>query len=200
MADPIDFWFDFSSPYGYMMAERIDTLAAKHGREVKWRPFLLGAVFKHTGGQPLPAQPMKGPYSKHDLARSARFLGLPFTMPEAFPVSTHQACRVFYWLESRNARLAHEFAIAVFHAYFVDGRDVSQMDVLEDVAGKLDIAPEAVAGATADDVVKAHLREVCEVAIASGVFGSPFVVIDGEPFWGVDRLPQIERWLEQGGF
>ena len=166
MSAPIDFWFDFSSPYGYLMAERIDALAARHGREVRWRPFLLGAVFKHTGGQPLPAHPMKGPYSRHDLERSARFLGVPLKLPESFAVSSHQACRVYYWLESRDPKLARD----------------------------------AVAGATADDAVKNHLREVCEQAIAGNVFGSPFVVIDGEPFWGADRLPQIERWLETGGF
>lgn len=200
MSAAIDFWFDFSSPYGYMMAERIDALAEKHGRPVHWRPFLLGAVFKHTGGQPLPAQPLKGPYSKHDLQRSARFLGLPYTMPDAFPISTHQACRVFYWLESRNPQLAHDFALAVFRAYFTENRDISQMDVLQSIGAKLGIAEEAVVGATGDDAVKNHLRETCEAAIAGGVFGSPFVVIDGEPFWGADRLPQIERWLESGGF
>lgn len=200
MSATIDFWFDFSSPYGYMMSERIDALAAKHGRDVKWRPFLLGAIFKHTGGQPFSTQPLKGPYSKHDLERSARFLRLPYQMPDAFPISTHQACRVFYWLESRNPQLAHDFAQAVFRAYFTENQDISQVEVLQEVGAKLDVAPEAVVGATGDDAVKAHLREVCETAIESGVFGSPFVVIDSEPFWGVDRLPQIERWLAEGGF
>lgn len=200
MSAAIDFWFDFSSPYAYMMSERIDALAAKHGRKVKWRPFLLGAVFKHTGSVPMPSQPLKGEYSKNDLLRSARFLGLPCRMPDAFPISTHQACRVFYWLESRNPQLAHDFAQAVFRAYFTENRDISQVDVLQDIGEKLGIERDAVVAATGDDAVKNHLREVCEAAIAGGVFGAPYVVIDGEPFWGVDRLPQIERWLETGGF
>lgn len=200
MSAPIDFWFDFSSPYGYLMAERIDALAQKHGRSVRWRPFLLGAVFKHTGGQPLPAHPMKGPYSRHDLERSARFLGVPLKLPESFAVSAHQACRVFYWLDSRNPQLARDFAQAVYRAFFVEGRDLTSVEVLADIGEKLGIAREAVAAATADDAVKTHLREVCEAAIAGNVFGSPFVVIDGESFWGADRLPQIERWLETGGF
>ena len=200
MSVALDFWFDFSSPYGYMMAERIDALAARHGREVRWRPFLLGAVFKHTGGQPLSMQPLKGPYSARDLERSARFLGRPCKQPTAFPVSTHQACRVFYWLEARDAGQAREFAQAVLRAYFTEDLDVSQVAVLQDIGEKLGISREDVAGATGDDTVKNQLREVCEGAIAAGVFGSPFVVIDGEPFWGVDRLPQSERWLETGGF
>ena len=107
---------------------------------------------------------------------------------------------MFYWLESRNPQLARDFALAVYRAFFVDGRDITQVDVLAEIGEKLGIEREAVAGATADDAVKTHLREVCEAAIAGGVFGSPFIVIDGEAFWGVDRLPQIERWLETGGF
>ena len=70
---PIDFYFDFSSPYGYLAAERIEALAAKHGRTVDWHPMLLGVVFKQTGAQPLTQVPVKGPYSRRDFARSARF-------------------------------------------------------------------------------------------------------------------------------
>ena len=81
MANPIDFYFDFSSPYGYFAGEKIDALAAKHGRAVTWRPILLGAVFKITGGQPLPTIPMKGSYAAHDLARSARYFKIPFKLP-----------------------------------------------------------------------------------------------------------------------
>ena len=66
MADPIDFYFDFSSPYGYFAAEKIDALAAQHGRGVNWRPILLGAVFKVNGQQPLANIPLKGDYAAHD--------------------------------------------------------------------------------------------------------------------------------------
>ena len=72
---PLQFFFDFSSPYGYLAAQKIDALAAQHGRTVDWRPMLLGVVFKQTGGAPLTEVPVKGPYSKHDFARSARFHG-----------------------------------------------------------------------------------------------------------------------------
>lgn len=200
MSAAIDFYFDFSSPYGYMMSERIDALASRHGRSVRWRPFLLGAVFKHTGAQPSPKVPLKGEYAEHDMARSARFLELPFQWPEAFPVSTHQAARAFYWIEEQDAQKAHDFAQAVFRTYFVDGRDVSQLDAVLDCAAAQGIDRDALAAAVADDAVKNRLREVCDDVIERKVFGSPFIVIDGEPFWGVDRLPQIERWLEKGGF
>lgn len=200
MSAPIDFYFDFSSPYGYFMSEKIDEVAARYGREVRWRPYLLGAVYKKLGSQPLPNLPLKGPYSVRDFERSARFLGLSCRIPEAFPVATQHAARAFYWLEDRDPALARRFALATLRAYFGDGRDISQLDAVLDLAAGLGVDRAALAAALDSDELKARLRAECEAAIERGVFGSPFVIIDGEPFWGVDRLPQIERWLEMGGF
>ena len=107
----IEFYFDFSSPFGYLASQKIEALAAKHGRTVTWRPMLLGAAFKATGGVPLTQIPLKGEYSKRDFYRSARFHGLEYRHPEPFPVSTVAA-------------------------------------------------------------------------------------VDGEPFWGLDRFDQIDRWLK----
>lgn len=194
-AAPIDFWFDFSSPYGYFMSEKIDALAARHGRSVRWRPFLLGIVYKLVGGRPLTEIPLKGDYSRHDLDRSARFLGLPFALPTPFPVATQHAGRAFYWLEAEDAELARGFAHAAYRAYFVDGRDISQLPVVLELAAGQGVEPAALADALATDTVKEALRTASNEAIEAGVFGSPYVIIDGEPFWGVDRLPQIERWL-----
>ena len=87
----IEFWFDFSSPYSYLAAEKIDALAANHQRIVHWRPVLLGAIFQVTNAVPLVQLPLKGDYSVRDFARSARFLGLPFTMPAKFPLPPQQA-------------------------------------------------------------------------------------------------------------
>jgi len=76
MSAPIEFYFDLSSPYGFLAAQKIDALAAKHGRSVDWRPVLLGVMFKETGMAPLTEIPLKGEYSKRDFARSARFHGI----------------------------------------------------------------------------------------------------------------------------
>ena len=200
MAEPIDFYFDFSSPYGYFMAEQIDALAAAHGRSVRWRPFLLGAVYKVTGDVPLPSKPLKGDYSKRDFERSARFLGLTCRIPDVFPIGTQIAARAFYWLEDRDAAEARRFALAALRAYFVDGRDISQQDAVLDIAAAHGADRAALVEALAGDAIRNRLKDECAQAIARGVFGSPFVIVDGEPFWGVDRVPQIARWLETGGF
>jgi hypothetical protein len=103
-AAPVDFYFDFSSPYGYFAAEKIDALAARHGRTVHWHPFLLGATFKVTGLGPLPGIPLKGAYSMHDIERSARFFGLPYRQPSTFPIPTQHAARAFLWLNDRSPK------------------------------------------------------------------------------------------------
>ncbi len=200
MSEPIDFYYDFSSPYGYFMAEKIDALAAAHGRSVRWRPFLLGAVYKVTGDVPLPSKPLKGDYARRDFERSARFLGLTCRIPDPFPIGTQTAARAFYWLEAQDADRARRFALETFRAYFGDNRDISQPEVVLDIAAALGADRNALQAALGEDTLKVRLRAECDAAIARGVFGSPFVIIDGEPFWGVDRLPQIERWLETGGF
>jgi 2-hydroxychromene-2-carboxylate isomerase len=200
MALPIDFYFDFSSPYGYLGSERIEEVAARHGRNVLWHPILLGVVFKVTGGAPLTEIPVKGEYSKLDFARSARFLGVPFRLPSRFPIATQQAARAFLWLDDQDPVLAKNFAHAVFRAYFAEDIDISDMSNLLGVAESMGVERRALQAAVSDSALKDRLRARNDAAMARGVFGSPFFFVDGEPFWGVDRLPHLERWLESGGF
>jgi 2-hydroxychromene-2-carboxylate isomerase len=200
MPTAIDFYFDFSSPYGYIASRRIDEIAARWKRAVAWRPFLLGVAMKVTGARPLSAIPMRDEYHKRDFARCAHEWGIPFAFPTVFPVSALAASRAFYWLEGRDPTLAKLFARAVFHAYFVEGRDVSTPEVVADVAGRFGVDRAVLLAALGDPAVKARLREETDKALARGVFGSPFLFVDGEPFWGQDRLAQIEHWLERGGW
>ncbi|HTE13471.1 MAG TPA: 2-hydroxychromene-2-carboxylate isomerase, partial [Burkholderiales bacterium] len=176
MANPIDFYFDFSSPYGYLAAEKIEALAAKHGRSVNWHPLLLGAVFKINGQQPLPNIPMKGSYAKHDMLRSARWLEVPFKIPSKFPIGTIAPCRVFYWLHARDATLAKQFALAIYRAYFREDRDVSSAEITANVAAKLGMEKASVLQALEDPAVKERARHEVDAAIERGVFGSPYIV------------------------
>ena len=197
---PIDFFFDFSSPYGYIAATRIDELAERCGRTVAWRPILLGVVFKTTGMGPLPTVPLKGAYSLHDFTRSARLLGVPFKMPTPFPFNAVTPSRAFYWLQDRDAGLARRFARAAYHAAFPGQQDITKPEVCADLAANLGVKREDMLAALNDPAVKDRLRAEVEAAIAKGVFGSPFIVVDGEPFWGADRLEQVERWMQTGGW
>jgi 2-hydroxychromene-2-carboxylate isomerase len=185
----IDFYFDFSSPFGYLASQKIEALAAKHGRTVKWRPMLLGAAFKATGGVPLTQIPLKGEYAKRDFYRSARFHGLEYRHPEPFPVNTVAACRAFYSLAEEKDAL--RLAKALFKAYFADNVNIGEPDNVMKVAGTIGLAPNI-----SDQAVKDKTKGEVDAALAKGVFGSPYVVVDGEPFWGLDRFDQIDRWLK----
>ena len=201
MSDPIDFWFDFSSPYGYLMSERIDDLAARFGRKVRWHPILLGIVFKATGSAPLTLQnPAKAAYSLLDFARSARFMGVPYRHPTRFPLATQNAARAYYWLHGEDCALARRFAHATFRALYVDDRDIAAPDVVLEIAAGLGVDRSSLETALQRQEIKDRLKAEVDNALAIGVFGSPHVMIDGEPFFGADRLPQIEKWLETGGF
>lgn len=200
MPAPIDFYFDFSSPYGYLASRRIDALAAAHGRKVTWRPILLGVAFKATGGAPLPSIPIKGAYAMRDFLRSARFHGIPYHQPTTFPVSTISAVRAFYWLQDRDPAKAVELARTLYNAYFTEDVDISKPENVAQIAGKLGVKAEDLAAALGDAAVKERTKQEVDAAVTKGVFGSPYVIVDGEPFWGMDRLDQVERWLAKGPF
>ena len=200
MPSPLEFHFDFSSPYGYLGAETIEALAARYGRAIDWRPLLLGAVFKVTGMQPLSSIPLKRDYMRHDLPRSARFHGIPFGMPSKFPIATQAPARIILWQRERDPGGCTSLVKALYRAYFVANRDISDPDVAADVASEAGANREGARAAIDDPAIKDALRRDVDAAIAKGVFGSPFVFVDAEPFWGVDRFDQIERWLAQGGF
>lgn len=197
---PIDFYFDFSSPYGYFASEQIDMLAGRFGRQVSWHPILLGAAFKATGATLPVQQPIKAEYFLRDFARSARDYAIPFVQPMKFPVSTQHAARAFLWLEKRDISAAKALAHALFRAYFTTGRDIDELGTVLDIATPLGVSRADLAEALGSTALKDELRAEVDRAVARGVFGSPFFVVAGEPFWGVDRLPQLERWLAKGGF
>ena len=200
MAAAVEFYFDFSSPYGYLAAQRIDEVVEEYGREVAWKPFLLGALFKTTGSQPLLDIPLKGDYARRDLARSARRFDIPFVLPEAFPFMSVAACRATYWLGERDAEDAKELAAALFDAAFGAGQSISRPEEVAEIAAELGHDEDQVRAAVQDQRIKDLLRREVDTALAKGVFGSPYIIVDGEPFWGVDRLGDVALWLDTGGW
>ncbi|PUA17969.1 2-hydroxychromene-2-carboxylate isomerase [Glaciimonas sp. PCH181] len=199
MSAAIDFYFDFSSPYGYFAAARIDELAGKYGRDVEWHPILLGAVFKTTGSAPLTELPMKGKYSLHDFERSARYHGIPYSRPPAFPLPTQVAARAMLWTQSKHgADQSIKFAKLVYQAMFVDGVNIAEPLNIIDIARKNGFDTDGMAEGINSLSIKNQLKAEIDLAMARGVFGSPFVIVDGESFWGFDRFEQVEAMLKFG--
>jgi len=195
---PIDFYFDFASPYGYFMSEKIDALAAQHGRSVNWRPILLFAALRALGLPPPFEHPVKLEYITADFARSARFLGVDYSLPPGFPALTQHAARAFYLLNEQAPETAVPFAQSALRGYFRQGSNIADIEVIADMlcaqTSKLGTA-QAVCTQLKSNTAKAMLQDAINVAVGQKVFGSPFVFVDGESFFGVDRLPQIAEKL-----
>lgn len=200
MANPIEFYFDFSSTYGYLGATKISALAAKHGRTVAWKPILLGVVFKATGAAPLPSVPLKGDYSKRDVERVARLWGVPFRIPTKFPIAGQAPSRIVSWLGQADPDKQEAAVLALYRAYFVDDQDISSPEVAAEVVSTVGVDRDAALAATQDAGVKDRFKNEVDAALKKGVCGSPFVIVDGEPFWGTDRFDHVSRWLATGGW
>ena len=195
---PIEFYFEFASPYGYFASTKIDAIAAKYGRTVDWKPIMLGAALQATGSQPNVLIPIKGEYFKNDIIRCGRILGLAFTMPDKMPMNSLAASRAFYWLDSNEPPKAKQLAEAVYKAHWGLGRDMSDVEDVVHVAEPLDIDGDALRAACQKQKIKDKLKNITMASVESGVFGSPFIIADGEHFWGHDRLDHLERWLGLG--
>jgi len=198
---PLHFYFDFSSPYSYIASEWVEAVAARHGRRVQWHAILLGVTFQAAELKPQVEHPLKRDYAFRDFARSAAFAGLPYQQPERFPIATQNAARVFWWLhETQGPAAAVAWARAGLRAYFTRGVALDDAAQLKALAAQSGLDADAAERAWSDPVWKDRLKAVNSAAIAAGVFGAPYFIVDGEAFWGNDRQAQIERWLASGPF
>jgi len=197
---PIQFWFDFSSPYSYIASEWIEALAARHGRTVRWHAILLGVTFAAAELKSPVSHPLKREYAFRDFERSARFEGVPLAIPAEFPIPTLNAARLFWWLNESDPVRAAAWAHAGLRAYFARGVMLSDPQALKRLALEFGLDADRAEAAWNDPRVKAMLKAANDQAVAAGVFGAPYCIVDGEPFWGNDRKPQIERWLSKGPF
>jgi 2-hydroxychromene-2-carboxylate isomerase len=202
MTTPLQFHFDFISPYGYFASLRIEALAARHDRTVDWHAMLLGvSVLKVMGLKPLMDTPLKGAYTGRDVLRHAREHGLVMKRQPTDPVMNPLPCaRAFAWVKQHHPEHAAALAHAIYSAYWGEGKDLSNPDALRQLVFPAGLSADAVADAASSDEAAALLRAMVDASIKAGVFGSPTVVVDGEPFWGVDKLDQVERWLARGGW
>jgi 2-hydroxychromene-2-carboxylate isomerase len=196
----IDFWHDLASSYSYPAALRIEKAAALVGVRVRWRPFLLGPVFKAQGWPDTPFNllPNKGAYMWRDLERICSGLGIPFRRPELFPQYSVTAARVA--LIGHDEGWGVAFSTALFRAEFGEGRDIGNRSVLLKVLEGIGQSPEPILARAEAPADKARLRVETDEAQRLGIFGAPtFITEDGELFWGNDRLEQALQWAASRG-
>jgi 2-hydroxychromene-2-carboxylate isomerase len=194
----VEFFFDLSSPYSYLASTQIEALAARAGAPfgVRWRPFVLGAVFKATGNVMPAACPAKAKYMLDDLARYARHYGVPFRMSSHFPLSAMKAHRLIVAIDEHDPRRAAEMAQGLFSAVWVDDQNIADEAVLKEALRPFHISSEELQKAD-DQTVKDRLRAQTDEAVRRGAFGAPSFFVGDELFWGDDRLPFVEEALRR---
>src|SRR3954447_9843830 len=198
MPAQLDFWFELASTYSYPAAMRIAPLAERRGVIVRWRPFLLGPIFKAQGwpNSPFNIYPAKGRYMWRNLERLCASLDLPFVRPSVFPQNTILASRIA--LLGLREGWGENYCRAVYRAEFGEGRDIGEMASLTGILRALGQDGERVLAQTQLDDVKTALRAQTEEAQALGIFGAPsFVTADGELFWGNERLEAALDWARR---
>ena len=193
MSKQLEFYFEYSSPYGFLGSQKIEELAQSIGRDVVWYPFLLGVVYREFGDSPL-SHPLKKKYLFQDFARRAKLLGLgDVKTPTNFPGNSLTPCRMTYWVESVKPDKVGEFVKAIYGKYWFEGREVGGLDEVLEVVSQIGLDPADAESGVKEQTIKDRTREVTDSAIRKGVFGSPFIAIDNELFWGTDRFEDIKR-------
>ena len=190
----VEIWFEFASSYSYLAVMRVAEAARAAGVTLRWRPFLLGPVFLSLGwnDSPFNIYPPKGRYMWRDMARLAAKYDIPFQLPSLFPRNGLLAARVA--VLGQDQPWIGDFARAAMRANFGEDRDIGQPDVIADLLNALDLPAEALITEAQSPANKQALRAQTEQAAALGIFGAPTFLVDGEMFWGNDRLDDALAW------
>jgi 2-hydroxychromene-2-carboxylate isomerase len=199
MSKVIQYFFVPLSPWAYLGHQRLLTLARQHGAMIEPKPFDLGKVFAATGGVPLPKRaPQRQAYRLAELQRWSEHLGVPLNLePKFFPPATSEPAA---WLliaarERAGADAALELAGAILRGLWAEEKDIADEATLAQLAGDCGLDGAALLAASRE--VQAQYERNTEQAIAAGVFGAPWYIVDGHGFWGQDRLDFVERLLRQ---
>ncbi len=195
MPDKVRFYFDFVSAYSYVAMNRVDTVAARYGREVDWNVVVLPDILAHHNATSPRDQPAKFAHNQKDFPRLCRMNGLPVNFPPEVPpygASLHRLA--FLRLKRKDPALAKRFALAVDDRYFGLGKEVRTARQLASACKTygVDIGIDDIKAAEDDKQAKKALADNFKRAIADGMFGAPFMVCDGETYWGADRLDHLE--------
>ncbi len=197
MTTPILFYFDFTSPHSYLALDDIRRVADRHGRVLDWRAISVFQVWDAIDHHPIGKPRAKARYIRRDFERAAAVAGLPFRMPKPFPVDAVVARQLFYSIKAETPDLAANLATALFTRYWAEGHDISTAEQIAEIAAPLGIAVAAVNAAAEDPAAAAAVAAASAQAVEDGAFGAPYFIVDGEPFWGHDRVAHIDWRLSQ---
>ena len=196
MTKTVEFYFDVGSPAAYLAWKRMPQLCQEARAAIDYKPMLLGGVFQAAGNHSPMTVPAKGRYMVSDLQRFAQRHTIAFNHNPFFPINTLTLMRGATALQMRDEARLLPYVDAVYRAIWVDGKDMNDPAVVGAVLQQAGFDPMTLLGMANDPVVKDRLKAVTQEAVARGVFGAPTFFVDGQMYWGQDRLDFVKEALE----
>ena len=195
MSKKVEFFFDVGSPASYLAWTQLESIAQRTNAKIIWRPMLLGAVFQATGNASPAAVPAKGAYMLKDLQHFSNIYGVPFNFNPFFPLNTMHLMRgATAYLEEPEFQT---YLAAIFNALWSEQLNMESPEVVAEVLTKAGIDVTDFMARISETEVKERLKDTTEEAVARGVFGAPSFFVNGEMFFGQDRLSFVEVALKE---
>ena len=190
----LEFWYDFHSPWAYLAATQIGALAARHGQTAVWRPLHLPRLIEAIDGRRLLEENSAFlAWYKQDIQDWAELYGLRLRYHPGYPLRPARALRAS--LRAAELGQAPAFALAVFRAYWSESRDISELEILGEIAAACGLDAASIRAAATDKAYGERLEANTREAIERGIFGVPSVICRGKLFFGNDRLALLDCWL-----
>lgn len=188
MSKTVEFYFDLGSPATYLAYTQLPKICAQTDTRLVYIPLLLGGVFKATGNASPATIPAKGSYMFQDLDRYAKRYGVPLKFNPHFPINTLMLMRAVTGMQLRHPERFAAFLDCLFKAIWVEGRSLDEPATVAAVLSENGFNPQEVLALTADEEIKAALKDNTEKAVQRGVFGAPSMFVDNQLYFGQDRL------------
>ena len=191
-----EFWFDFGSPAAYLAFTQIPRIEAETGAKAIYCPMLLGGVFQATGNHSPATIPAKGKYIFDDFKRFAKRYDVPFNNNTHFPINTLLLMRGATGLQQQHPEQFSAYCNAVFQAIWVDALNMNDPATVGAVLHKAGFDPQQLMALANDPATKDALKTTTTEAVSRGAFGAPTFFVDGQMFWGQDRLDFVKEALQ----
>jgi len=195
MSKTVEFYFDVGSPTTYLAYTQLPGICEQTGSQLIYKPMLLGGVFKATGNASPAMIPAKGRYMFQDLDRYAGRYGVPLKINPHFPINTLMLMRAVTGMQLRHPERFKTFIDCLFTALWVEGKNLNDPATVAAVLMQNGFDPNQVLALTADEEVKAALKDNTDKAIQRGVFGAPSMFVGDQLFFGQDRLDFVIKAL-----
>ncbi|MGP6088084.1 2-hydroxychromene-2-carboxylate isomerase [Antarctobacter jejuensis] len=192
----LDFWYSIGSTYSYLTVMRMGDYAARHGLDVRWRPFNVRDIMMAQNNIPFRDKPVKTAYMWRDMERRAEMYGLPIKVPAPYPLPNLPLANQVAVLGMREG-WGQAYTVETYGRWFQHGQEAGSEPNLSDSLRAVGEDPAEVIAHAESDEIRAVLEAETAEAMALGVFGSPTFVVGAEVFWGDDRLDDATQWAKR---